>query len=55
MGVRVYYYMVAAVLGFGVLLPQHGKQKKVYIALMAVLHAFVCGWRYMYLTGDLRK
>ena len=55
MGVRVYYYMVAAVLGFGVLLPQHGRQKKVYIALMAVLHAFVCGWRYMYLTGDLRK
>ena len=55
MGVRVYYYMVAAVLGFGVLLPQHGRQKKVYIALMAVLHAFVCGWRYMYLTGDLLK
>ena len=55
MGVRVYYYMVAAVLGFGVLLPQHGRQKKVYITLMAVLHAFVCGWRYMYLTGDLLK
>ena len=55
MGVRVYYYMVAAVLGFGVLLPQHGRQKKVYIALMAILHIFVCGWRYMYLTGDLRK
>ena len=48
MGVRVYYYMVAAVLGFGVLLPQHGRQNKVYIALMAVLHAFVCGLRYMY-------
>lgn len=55
MGVRVYYYMVAAVLGFGVLLPQYGRQKKVYIVLMAILHAFVCGWRYMYLTGDLRK
>lgn len=55
MGVRVYYYMVAAVLGFGVLLPQHGRQKRIYIALMAILHAFVCGWRYMYLTGDLRK
>lgn len=55
MGVRVYYYMVAAVLGFGVLLPQHGRQKKIYIALMAILHTFVCGWRYMYLTGDLRK
>lgn len=28
MGVKVYYYMVAAVLGFGLLLPQHGRQKK---------------------------
>ena len=55
MGVRVYYYIVAAVLGFAVLLPQHGRQRKIYIALMAILHAFVCGWRYMYLTGDLRK
>ena len=55
MGVKVYYYMVAAVLGFGLLLPQHGRQKKVYITLMAILHTFVCGWRYMYLTGDLRK
>lgn len=55
MGVRVYYYIVAAVLGFAVLLPQHGRQKKIYIALIAILHTFVCGWRYMYLTGDLRK
>lgn len=55
MGIRVYYYMLAAVLVFGILLPQHGRQKKIYISLMAALHAFVCGWRYMYLTGDLRK
>ena len=55
MGVKVYYYMVAAVLLFAVILPQHGRQKKIYITLMAVLHTFVCGWRYMYLTGDLRK
>lgn len=55
MGVRVYYYVVAAVLLFGALLPQHGKQKRIYIALMAILHTFVCGWRYMYLTGDLLK
>ena len=55
MGVRVYYYMVVAVLVFGILLPQHGRQKKVYIALMAILHAFVCGWRYKYITGDLLK
>lgn len=55
MGVRVYYYVVAAVLLFGALLPQHGKQKRIYIALMAALHTFICGWRYMYLTGDLLK
>ena len=55
MGVRVYYYIVAVVLGFGFLLPQHGRQKKVYIVLMAILHAFVCGWRYKYITGDLLK
>lgn len=55
MGIKVYYYMIAAVLGGGILFPQHGKRKKVYIALMAVLHTFLCGWRYMYLTGDLRK
>ncbi len=55
MGVRVYYYMVAAVLGLACLLPQKGRQKKIYIALMAVLHTFVCGWRYKYITGDLLK
>lgn len=55
MGVKVYYYMLAAVLIFAAFLSQHGKQKKTYIILMAVLHAFVCGWRYMYLIGDLRK
>lgn len=55
MGVKIYYFIVLAVLGFGILLPQHGRQKKKYIALMAILHTFVCGWRYMYLTGDLRK
>lgn len=55
MGVKIYYYMVLAVLGFAVFLPQHGRRKKTYITLMAVLHAFFCGWRYMYLTGDLRK
>ena len=55
MGVKIYYYMVLAALGFAVVLPQRGRQKKIYIVLMAVLHTFVCGWRYMYLTGDLRK
>ena len=55
MGVKVYYLMVATVLLFAAFMPQHGRKKKAYIVLMAVLHAFVCGFRYMYLTGDLRK
>lgn len=55
MGVKIYYYMVAAVLVLGFLLPQRGRQRKWYILLMAAVHTFVCGWRYMYLTGDLRK
>lgn len=55
MGIKVYYYMVAAVLLFALLLPQRGPNKKWYVIFMAALHTFVCGWRYMYLTGDLRK
>ena len=30
MGVKAYYYVVAAVLGFGFLIPQHGNKKKIY-------------------------
>lgn len=30
MGVKVYYYVVAAVLGFGFLIPQHGNKKNIY-------------------------
>ncbi len=55
MGIKVYYYLVAAVLAGGLLFPQKDKRRKTYVILMAALHAFVCGWRYMYLTGDLRK
>ena len=43
MGVKVYYYVVAAVLGFGFLIPQHGNKKKIYIALMAILHTSAAG------------
>lgn len=55
MGVLVYWLIVAAVIVLGLLMPQQGKKKKYYIIVMAVLHIFVCGFRYMYLTGDLRK
>lgn len=55
MGIRIYYYIIVAVLGFGALLPQRGPRRKTYILLMAALHTFICGWRLTYLTGDLIK
>ena len=55
MGKNIYYYVVAAVIILGLVMPQQGPKKKNYIILMAALHTFVCGWRYQYLTGDLRK
>lgn len=55
MGKNIYYYVVAAVIIFGLIMPQEGPKRKNYIILMAALHTFVCGWRYQYLTGDLRK
>lgn len=55
MGVRVYWYVVAAVVILGMIMPQEGGNKKYYIIAMAVLHTFVCGFRFMYLVGDLRK
>lgn len=53
MGVKIYYYIVAAILVLGVLMPQWGRSRTRYVTLMAILHAFICGWRYMYLHGDL--
>ena len=55
MGIKIYYILVAVVLVFGMLMPQEGKKRKYYIILMAILHAFVCGFRYKFLTGDLLK
>ena len=55
MGVRVYWLIVAAVIVFGIIMPQTGWKRKYYIMLMAALHIFVCGFRYMHLTGDLMK
>lgn len=52
---EIYIYLVAATLIFGMIMPQQGPQRKKYIILMAVIHAFVCGFRYQYLTGDLMK
>lgn len=55
MGVTIYWLMIAVVVLLGWVMPQQGRRRKYYIMLMAVLHAFVSGFRYMYLTGDLRK
>lgn len=51
----IYWIIVIMVIAFGIILPQYGMRKKYYITLMAIVHAFVCGFKYMYLTGDLRK
>jgi hypothetical protein len=51
----VYWIIVILVIALGLLLPQDGKKKIYYIVIMAIIHAFVCGFKYMYLTGDLKK
>lgn len=51
----VYWIIVAAVIILGIILPQTGMHRKYYIWIMAIVHMFVCGFRYMYLTGDLMK
>ena len=53
MGVVVYWAVCALVIVLGMVMPQHGKQRIQYITAMAVLHAFVSGLRYRYLTGDM--
>ena len=55
MGVKVYWLIVAAVIILGIIMPQYGWKRKYYIILMTGIHIFVCGFRYMYLTGDLIK
>ena len=52
---KTYLFIVATVLVLGVFMEQRGNGNKKYIILMAALHTFVCGFRYMYLTGDLIK
>lgn len=51
----IYWMIVIAVIVLGIIMPQQGYYRKYYIIAMAALHAFVCGFRYMYLTGDLRN
>lgn len=52
---KIYIYIVVIVLILGFIMPQRGIWKKHYIILMSIMHAFVCGFKYKYLHGDLRK
>lgn len=49
----IYLTIVIAVLVLGAVMPQKGRERIWYIALMTALHAFVCAFRYEHLTGDL--
>lgn len=51
----IYWIIVVLVIVLGAVMPQQGYNRIYYIVTMAGLHIFVCGFRYMYLTGDLRK
>ena len=53
--IEIYWFIAIAVIVLGLLLPQQGNEKKYYIIIMTVIHTFVCGFRYQYLTGDLQK
>lgn len=53
MGKSIYYVIVAAVILLGMFMEQKDRQRKSYVVVMAILHAFVSGFRYKYLTGDL--
>ena len=53
MGVKTYWLILAAILVAGMILPQEGKKKIYYIGLMTAIHIFFCGFRYMFLVGDL--
>lgn len=51
----VYLFIVVATIVLGHMMPQQGYWRRWYIIIMAAIHTFVCGFRYMYLTGDLRN
>lgn len=52
---EIYWYIVAACIICGMLMPQHGRKRKLYIISMTAIHAFISGCRYQFLTGDLVK
>lgn len=50
-----YYLLLVAIIALGVLMPQGSKDRKQYIAVMAVLHSLLSGLRHQYLTGDMQS
>lgn len=52
---EIYYIIVLIGLALALVMPQHGKERIRYIVLIAIIHAFICAFRYKYLTGDLVK
>lgn len=52
---EIYWYIVIASLLCGIVIPQEGAGKKLYIFLMTLLHTVVSACRYKFLTGDLLK
>ena len=52
---NIYWIIVAIVIIFGMIMPQSGYNRKYYVVFMAIVHTFVCAFRYQYLVGDLVK
>lgn len=55
MGKSIYYIIIATVIILGMIMAQKGEARKPYVVTMATLHAFISGFRYQFLTGDLIK
>ena len=51
----IYIQLVLITLVLSVIMPQKGPKRIYYIILMTLICAFVCGFRYKFLTGDLHK
>ena len=51
----VYWIIVACIIVIGDRILKDEEDRKRYVILMALLHIFVCGFRYEFLSGDLIK
>ena len=51
----IYLIIVATVLILGAVMPQRGRKRIWYIALITAVLTFICAFRYNHLTGDLIK